>query len=281
MTGYNLDAIREKLTQMTKTGSGEKSDLPKFKYFKPELGNIDIRFLPYKDAKGQPFQEVVYYQNKKLTEQRVIAPAQYGLEDPIAALESELRSDRSNESWEIRKCLNPSSRFYAPIIVRGKEDEGMMLWEISSKLVQDIYATLCHEDYASENLMDAYAGYDWTISATDSGKKFNGYAIKDIKLTPRRKASPLFVSGKGADKAKIEATLEAIPDLGEHFRKLVPSTEKLRTVIENFLAGPKEDSEVDTTVSAGGTEHGTAGNGKSAATKSKIDSAFDDLENVF
>lgn len=280
MTGYNLDAIRDKLKQMTKTGSSEKSELPKFKYFKPELGNVDIRFLPYKDEKGQPFQEVVYYQNKKLTEQRVVAPAQYGLEDPIASLEQEMRSDRSNESWEIRKCLNPTSRFYAPVIVRGREDEGIMLWEISSKLVQDIYATLCHEDYATENLMDPYSGYDWTVSAVDSGKKFNGFAVKEIKLQPRRKASPLFVNGKNADKARIEKILEEIPNLGEHFRKLVPGTEKLKTIIENFLNGPK-DSEVDSEVSAGGVEHGTSGDGKTAATKSKIDSAFDDLENVF
>lgn len=276
MTGYNLDAIRERLSQMTKTSEGS-SDLQKFKYFKPELGNIDVRFLPYKDEKGQPFQEVVYYQNKQLTEQRIVSPSQYGLEDPIAQLEAELRKDRSDEAWNVRKCLNPTSRFYAPVIVRGREDEGIMLWEISSKLVQDIYATLCHEDYASENLMDPYTGYDWTVAATDSGKKFNGFAVKDIKLTPRRKPSALFGTGKGADKTKIEATLEAIPDLGAHFRKLVPGTEKINTILNNFLNGTEDDT--NTEVSAGGVEHGSTGDTKVNAAKDKINSAFDDLDN--
>lgn len=278
MTGYNLDAIRERLSQMTKSSEGGSSDLPKFKYFKPELGNVDVRFLPYKDSKGQPFQEVVYYQNKQLTEQRIVSPAQYGLEDPIAQLESELRKDRSDEAWNVRKCLNATSRFYAPVIVRGREDEGIMLWEISSKLVQDIYATLCHEDYASEDLMDPYTGYDWTVAATDSGKKFNGFAVKDIKLTPRRKPSALFGSGKGSDKAKIEATLESIPDLGAHFRKLVPGTEKINTILERFL-NPDVKDENNAEVSAGGTEHGSKGDTKVNAAKDKINSAFDDLDN--
>lgn len=279
MSTYNLEAIKARLGEMTKTsGSKEQSDLPKFTYFKPELGETNIRFLPYCDPKGQPFQEVVYYQSKKLCEKRIVSPAQFGLEDPIAELELELRKDRSDEVWNVRKELRGTSRFYAPIIVRGQEDKGIQLWELSGKLVQDIYAVLTHEDYASEDLMDPYTGYDWTVTAVDSGKKFNGYAVKEIKLTPRRKDSPLFASGKNADKAKIEATLAEVPDLNEFFRKIVPSTETLKTVIENFLNGGSTDEEE--AVEAGGVER-TSGSKKSdeqaAAVKSKLDDAFEEL----
>ena len=126
--------------------------------------------------------------------------------------------------------------------------------------------------------MDPYTGYDWTVAATDSGKKFNGFAVKDIKLTPRRKPSALFGSGKGSDKAKIEATLESIPDLGAHFRKLVPGTEKINTILERFL-NPDVKDENNAEVSAGGTEHGSKGDTKVNAAKDKINSAFDDLDN--
>lgn len=283
MATYNLEAIKARLGEMTKTGEKkEQSDLPKFTYFKPEIGETNIRFLPYSDAKGQPFQEVVYYQSKKLSEKRIVAPAQFGLEDPIAELEVELRKDRSDEVWNVRKELRGTSRFYAPIIVRGREDEGVQLWELSSKLVQDVYAVLTHEDYASENLMDPYEGYDWTVTAIDSGKKFNGYVVKDIKFTPRRKSSPIFSSGKGADKTKIEALIAEIPDLNEFYRKIVPATETLKTTIENFL-NPSTESE-DEQVEAGGVEHGPSNTEKSKkqaeAVKSKLDSAFDELEDL-
>lgn len=284
MTTYNLDAIKARLQQMTQTNSGSSNeDTPKFTYFKPELGpngapnSYNIRFLPYRDQNGQPFQEVVYYESKQLSDKRFVAPSQFGLEDPIAELERELSKDRSDEVWQTRKELRGRTKFYAPILVRGQEDKGWQLWEFSQTTAQEVYAYLAHEDYESEDLMDPYTGYDWSLDVTDSGKKFNGYTVKSLNLKPRRKSSPIFGTGKG-DKAAIEALVAEVPNLAEVYRKFCPSTEKCKAIIENFLNGGSTDE--DEKMEAGGAMHVGANKDSSKATKKQLDDAFSELDNM-
>lgn len=279
MANYNLDAIRRKIEDLSggpKQGSKKTVERPKLKWFKPQIGEYNIRFLPYQDANGQPFQEVSYYDNKLLSEKRFVAPAQFGLEDPIFDLLNELRKDKSKETWRLIGTLRPRERFYAPLIVRGEEDQGVQIWELNSKILKDIYSILANPDYTDEDMMHPETGFDFLVKVTDSGKKWNNFVVKDFDIQARRKASPLLATKKAR-----EELLATVPNLEQYFRSLVWGPDRLSQIVENFLAS-KETGTVTTsgdesltTKTRGESSRGAGDN--SAAVKN-IEDAFADLD---
>lgn len=287
---YNLDAIKAKISELSgeKRGGGAGGkDRPRINWFKPDLGQHNVRFLPYTDKNGQPFQEVGYYDSKLLSERRIVSPTQFGMEDPIFELLTELKKDRSKEAWKLWKNLQSKERYYAPILVRGQEEKGVQIWELNSKLVRDIYSFLAHPDYKDENLMDANNGYDFTVTVTPTDKTFNGNAVKEIKLQPRRKPSPIMESAAESDKV-----VQSIPNLEAYFKAQVRPKDEMMTMLENFLAGNGEagsdgESQVETgsTVTTAPVSAGTGLEKSSAAgetvkvkkARKSIDDAFDDL----
>lgn len=283
---YNLKAIKDKIEQLSNPkksgggGQGNGSKFPKMNWFKPGLGQHDIRFLPYTDANGQPFQEVAYYDSKLLAEMRFVAPTQFGMKDPVLELLTELKKDRSKEAWTLWKNLTPRERYYAPIVVRGEEEKGVQIWELNSRLVRDIYGILAHPDYKDENLMDPEKGYDFTVMVSPTDKTFNGNAVKEIKLQPRRKPSPL--SAKDADKEKL---LAGIPNLEAYFKSQVKTEEQMNTMLENFMhsasdtAGvvSSEEEAPESEKSSAKAPETSDNSPKVKKARKSIDDAFDDL----
>lgn len=233
---YNLNAIKKKIADLSggRDGSNRKRR-PKLNWFKPKLGennspnSFELRFLPYQDADGQPFQEVSYYDHKSLSERRIVAPAQFGMDDPIIDFLDELRQEGTSDSWKLWNTLRAKDRFYAPVLVRGEEDRGVQVWELNAKILKDIYAILAHPDYADEDMMDPEEGFDFTLRVTDTGKKFGKYPVKNYDIQPRRKPSKLATTKKAR-----EDLLESVPNLEEYFKSLVPDGEFLNKTIENF-----------------------------------------------
>jgi hypothetical protein len=271
--GYDISKIKSRVNKMTKS-SERKSDADEVKlnYWKPEMGDNVIRFLPYSFADGQPFQELAFYNSPVLNERRLVAPFQFGLADPIHDLMVELRKEHQGDKvWNQMKELRVKESFYAPILVRGKEDEGVKIWEMSQRVVQGVYEVLMSDDWADEQLFDVHEGFDFTITARDSGRTFKGYTIKEITPLPKRKASPALKT-----KAACDELVASVPNIGEVMQKYCMSEEKLTTLLNNFLNPDDVDgeaSEEGTTVTA---EVIASEEGKAAT--SKMDAAFSDLD---
>lgn len=267
---YDLNAIKRKIEDLSGGQKAGKTNRPKLNWFKPQIGTYNIRFLPYQDANGQPFQEVSYYDNKLLSERRFVAPAQFGQEDPIFDLLNELRKDHSKKTWRLIGMLRPRERFYAPLLVRGEEDKGVQIWEMNSKILKDIYSILAHPDYAEDNLMDPEVGFDFTLNITDSGKKWNGYVVKQYDVTVRRKPSPLVKTKK-----EMDDLVESVPNLEEYFRSLVSSPEWLTQAVENFLSSQEEENN-----NSGDNESTTAGVASPAKTREVSRGSLDNKKAV-
>jgi hypothetical protein len=279
---YDINAIKNKIAQLSRPANGKtngkgkrsfKSDEEnRLTYFKPGIGSVDVRFLPYDDGNGQPFQQVDYYDNKSLWPRRVVAPVQFGLPDPVATLLEDLSKDRQNDStWRLMRSLRLKESHYAPILVRGKESLGVQVWEINTNILNQVYAILSHPDYADEYLFDPEKGYDFTVTASDSGKVFNSpdgkdYMVKLYDIQPRRKASALLPTAK-----EREALVAKIPNLADHFKKYVMGEEKLKEAVINMLQAKSEDG-VNTKPP---TEEESSE--KLDEATSKIDEAFSDL----
>lgn len=276
---YDINLIRKKIAELGNANKSKKNggDEEKLKYFKPSIEVAEIRICPYNDGKGQPIQQIDYYDSPKLTDRRIVAPKQWGLPDPVADLYNELSKDRSNDAtWNLMKELRVKECYYVPIIVRGKEKEGVKIWELNRVILNQIYSLLAHPDFADEDLFDPKTGYDFILTCTDSGKKisFKGaqHVVKNYDIKPRRKSSPL-----ASTKEEIEAIVDSVPDLNAHFKKYVMNEEKLKGVVANYLsAGPLDDDETGSEKALSRSKDEDDEVTKDAA--SKIDAAFEDLD---
>lgn len=274
MASYNLDSIKAALTKGDKTSSTKSGATNKTVYWKPTIGEHDIRFLPVQSTSGEPFQEVLYYD--KLAERRIIAPYCFGMPDPIKEQFDELRNSRKHpDGWTIAKHLRAKERFYAVVIVRSEEDKGPQVWEISKDTRDAIYGILSHKDNVDEDMFSPEVGYDFTCSVTpviEGGKPrlYNGSPVKQINLQARKKPSPL-----SKDKAQTKKWLDAVPNLEDMFKRQSKNAEELVEVLENFVAKLTSGSPSGES----GTDHTEIRTGRAANNPAadKLDDAFADL----
>ncbi len=276
-----MDAVKARLAQLNNNYKPVKAETEKakFPFFKPQLGEkgavkvYDVRFLPYADKNGQPFEEVMYYNN--IADSRVIAPVQYGLVDPIDGFLRELLketkgfTEQSKAAWKQHNSIKAKPRFYAVILVRGEEDKGPQVWEFSSDVCKKIYNQLTDKDYVDEDLLSVETGYDFavTVSAV-AGKTFNGYPVKEFDIKPRRKASKL------GTKDQVTKWMAAVPNLAEYFQGFAPNEEKAGTILENFMNGGSKDS-ADS--SSTGRDHNASRGATVSASDEEVEKSLDEV----
>lgn len=242
---YNISKLADTYAVMNgekKANQGKKG--PPFPQWKPTLSDdgkartFNVRFLPYQDQNEQPFQEVSYYDDKSLSPYRLVAPAQFGLEDPIAELVMELRKDRKNkEAWKVIKPLLPKPRYFAPVFVREEADKGVQVWELSPTVCKDIYGVLVSEDYRDEDVTSPEKGFDFQVTVSPSGKTFTNpvtkivYPVNDVKVLARTKSTRLAKTDE-----EVRKLVGSIPNLLDIFTKQCKSADELKTMLEGYLA---------------------------------------------
>jgi hypothetical protein len=234
----NIKALADKFAEL----SGEKKKKgPSLPMWKPSLSEdgksktYNIRCLPC-DFGGQPFFELNYYDNKKLSRNRLVAPAQFGLPDPVADLVVELNKDRGNKNaWNTIRGLLPQPRFYAPILVREEKEKGVQYYEVSRNLCKKFYSNFLDEEYRDEPLNDALVGRDFKLVVTPSGKTFvtddgKSYPVNDIDLRVASKVSKL-----ASTQEEIDKLVASVVDLSEIFKAQVKSYEEIGQMLSKFL----------------------------------------------
>jgi hypothetical protein len=134
----NIDAIKKKLEAMqTPKSAGKKSEVNYPEKFKPSIGKQSIRVVPFKFNKENPFTELKFYYN--IGNKKVIAsPLNWGEKDPIAEFAKQLRGTNDKENWRLAKKLDPKTRIYAPVIVRGEEQLGVRWWGFGMQVWKQI-----------------------------------------------------------------------------------------------------------------------------------------------
>jgi hypothetical protein len=258
---YNIKKVQDNFSVMNgekKASQGKKG--PPFAQWKPMLTDegkartYNVRFLPYQDQNEQPFQELAYYDNKALSPFRLVAPAQFGLEDPIAVFVTELRKQRNNkQAWNVIKGLLPKPRYFAPVLVREELDKGVQIWELSPTVCKEIYAILVSEDYRDEDVTSPDSGHDFQVTVSASGKTFTQpgtgkvYPVNDVKVMIRPKQSKL-----AKTEAEAGKLVESIPNLQDIFQKQVKPASELQTMLEGYLA---VDAKAENVASANGSSN--------------------------
>lgn len=263
--------------------------------WKPTPGKHQIRLVPYKFNKDIPFIELFFHYN--INNKTYLSPISFGRPDPIVEFAEKLKRTGDTDDWKAGKKMEPKLRTFAPVIVRGKESEGVKFWGFGKTVYQDILGYIADPDYG--DITDPLNGRDIVLEIVAAEESGTSYPTTTIRVKPAQT--------KVADTPDaIQNVLDNQKDITEVYSEL--SYSELKGVLETWLnpsavisdnvveelEAPKQAPKATTPPSfdLGGssdisgdlpweTEEASkvAAAPKAAAPKDDVASAFDDLFN--
>mgnify|MGYP003331021190 CR=1 FL=1 len=227
----DLKSIKNKLNALQSSGQKkEKVDFSKYLWKPKQEGKYQIRIVPSKLDKNNPFQEIlVHYGFSKFP---LYALTNWGEKDPIVEFTAQLRKTNDKENWKLAKKIEPKMRVFAPVIVRGEEDKGVRLWEFGKEIYMDLLGIADDEDYG--DFTDIVEGRDFTVEAVIGDIGGRQGLKSSIRVKPK-------TSAISEDASVVEKALEEQPDIlsiNKHY-----SFDELKDLLDKWL---NPDSEEDT-----------------------------------
>jgi hypothetical protein len=212
----NLDAIRGRLNKLQNTTAKTVEQ------WKPAPGKHQIRLVPYKFNKENPFIELLFHYG--INNKTYLSPQSFGRPDPIVEFAEKLKRMGDREDWKSARKMEPKLRTFVPVLVRGEESEGIRFWGFGKTVYQEILGYIADPDYG--DITDAHEGRDIVVevvSAEDSG---TSYPVTTIRVKP--KETPM------ADtKEAIDKFLNEQKNITELYSEL--SYAELKGVLESWL----------------------------------------------
>ena len=180
----DVNALKARLAALQNPKGAKGGDQPKT-LWRAAVGKHSVRILPSAYDKTNPFKEMYIYYG--INNKTMMSPACYDEKDPIAEFTQKLRKSSNKEDWQLARKLEPKMRTVVPIIVRGEEDKGVMLWEFGKQVFMELLAIMEDEDVG--DYTDPISGRDITIETTSPEQ--NGTNFNQSKVRVRTKITPL------------------------------------------------------------------------------------------
>ena len=250
----NMELMRKKLAALRGEGTKDSTSV----WFKPDEGDTDIRIVPTND--GDPLKEMFFHYNVGDHKGGIMCPKRnFGDDCPICEFASKLWREgvdnNDEESKKLAKSLFVRTRYFSPVVVRGREDEGIKVYGYGKQAYELLLGYILDPEYG--DITDSKEGTDITLTYTKPNKP-GAYPQTSLKM--RRNTSTLL-----EDAEAIPALLDRMPDFDGLFERLSP--QQVDAILDEQLSG---DS------SAEGRSSTTAKYGP-ADGKSSVDRAFDEL----
>jgi len=218
----NLEAIKKRVLELS--GQMKTSNV---QLWKPDAGEYRVRGLPWKSTPdGMPFLERRFYYLG--SNPRILAPAQFGKPDPINDFSRSLFKTKKPEDRELAKKLMAKMTAYMPIVIRGQEEKGVIVWGFNPFTYQRLLGFFTDEDVG--DILDIENGFDLKVVVTPSKKRFNDRQVMDITIDPARKTSKL-----SDDSAQAKKWLDEIPNIDDMYP--LKSEAEIEQVLKVWLAG--------------------------------------------
>jgi|TARA_B110000908_G_scaffold161092_1_gene205016 hypothetical protein len=227
----DLDAIKKRLSSLqsqTNTSGGTQKQL----FWKPSIGKQLIRVVPNKYNKSFPFTEMKFYYG--IGPKKVMAsPSNWGEKDPIMEFAKQLRQTNDKENWRLAKKLDPKTRIFAPVVIRGEEGEGVKLWQFGKEVYQE-FLNMASDDEIGD-FTDIVEGRDIKLSTV--GPESTGTPYNKTSIGPSLKTTQL-----SDDEVVAKSLLEDQADPMKVFKPL--TYDEMKSSLQEFLApeGEEEDS---------------------------------------
>ena len=190
--------------------------------WKPTPGKHQIRLVPYKFNKDIPFIELFFHYN--INNKTYLSPISFGRPDPIVEFAEKLKRTGDTDDWKAGKKMEPKLRTFAPVIVRGKENEGVKFWGFGKTVYQDILGYIADPDYG--DITDPMNGRDIVLEIVSAEESNAAYPTTTIRVKPSQ-------SKVAETPEAIQSVLENQKDITELYSEL--SYNELKGVLENWL----------------------------------------------
>jgi len=246
-----MDLMKKKLATLRGEFDKEQSA-----WFRPDEGDQDIRIVPSPD--GDPLKEMYFHYNVGEHRGGIVCPKRnFGENCPIcefaSALWKEGTSNNDEESKKLAKSLFVRARYFSPVIVRGREEEGVKMYGYGKRAYENLLGYILDPDYG--DITDPIEGTDISLTYT---KPTTPGAYPQTNLKMRRNTSALL-----EDTEAIAALLDSIPEFDSLFERHTP--QQIDAILDEQLAGN------------GSAESRSTETTKYGKDKSNVDRAFDEL----
>ena len=257
----DISQIKERLTQLQNTTSTKDN------FWKPEPGKTQVRIVPYKFNKDNPFIELFFHYNLG-NNKTYMSPVSFGRPDPVSEFADKLKSTGNKDEWIQGKRLEPKMRTFVPVVVRGRESEGVKFWGFGKTVYQELLGVIADPDYG--DITDAMNGRDIMVERQTPAEAGNQYGKTTVRVKPNQTAIT-------EDKAVLETIFNSQSDLTELYTE--PTYDELKEALQHYL-NPSDDSteETSTTTTATTTQTATATKTEEKKTEN-VEDAFDQLFN--
>ena len=258
----DINAIKSKLSQLQSTTSTKEN------FWKPEPGKQVVRIVPYKHNKDNPFIELFFHYNLG-NNKTYLSPLSFGRPDPVAEFADKLKSTGNKDEWIQGKRLEPKMRTFAPVIVRGQENEGVKFWGFGKTVYQELLSVIADPDYG--DITDSMAGRDIMIERQTPAEAGNQYGKTTVRVKPNQ--TPIT-----EDDNQLQSIFDNQADLTELYTE--PSYDDLKEVLKNYLnPSSEEETETTTTETAKPSTNTSTPSATTATKTADVEDAFDQLFN--
>ncbi len=218
----DLAKVKKRLNQLQASNQRVSS------LWKPQPGTQQIRIVPYKFNRDNPFIELFFHYD--LGGKSHLSPISFGRPDPIEEFAQKLKSSGNRDDYRLGKKLEAKMRTFAPVLVRGEESQGVKFWGFGKTVYQEILSVISDPDYG--DITDPVSGRDITVefkTAEETGASFPSTAIRVKPVqTPITE-----------DKNILEKVDDTQRDITEIYQE--KSYDDLTDILNNWLEGREED----------------------------------------
>ena len=221
----DLDAIKSRLNQLQNTQTNA--------FWKPQPGKSQVRIVPYKHDKNNPFSELFFHYSL-VPNKTVLSPLSYGRPDPVQQFADKLKSTGNKDEWIQGKRIEPKMRTFVPVVVRGEENEGVKFWGFGKTVYQELLGIIADPDYG--DISDSTTGRDIVVERQTPAEAGNQYGKTTIRVEPN-------VTALSDDSNLLQKLLDEQPAIKELYNE--PTFDELKEHLGNFL-NPSDSTEETT-----------------------------------
>lgn len=198
----DLNAIKAKLAEISSNSNDrEKVDYDKV-FWKPTTGKHQIRILPSAYNPSFPFTELKFHYG--IGKYPMVALSNFGKQDPIEEFVKELRKTSEKDNWSLAGKISPKTRIFAPIVVRGEEEQGVRLWGFGKTIFKALLSLAEDEDVG--DYTDVINGFDLVVEQVAG----NPYPETTVRIKPK-------MSPASANTDQVETWIKTQPNPLETF----------------------------------------------------------------
>lgn len=213
----DLEAIKNRLQGLKDANQKPRTE----NLWKPAQGEQVVRIVPYIHDRENPFRELWFHYG--VSDKNPISLKTFGEPDPICEFAEQLKASKSTDDYKLGKSIEPKMRTFVPVIVRGKEHEGVKFWGFGKEVYYTLLETISDPEWG--DITDPKTGRDITVifkTAEQAGKQF---PETTIRVKPN--ITPMTV-----DKAVVDSVKNQ-PVVTDIFKRY--TYEDLETMLRDYL----------------------------------------------